>query len=335
MKLSMILLILVLVLSGCGAASGPSTTAPGASATQATPTTVRVGLDWTPNTNHTGLYVAQNKGWYTEQGLDLEIVQAQEGGTVEQLVASGQLDVGVSYQEGVTQARIEGLPIVSIAAVIQHNTSGFASRQQAGITTPAQFEGKRYGAYGSPTERAVLQGLMECADADFEQLSFIDIGSSDFFVATERGNIDLAWIFEGWTGMEAQQRGIPLNIVMLRDLNCIPDYYTPVLTTSERMVAEQPDLLRRFMAATSAGYQFAITNPDQAGDILVAAAPELDPGLVKRSQQYLAPEYQADAPRWGEQRTETWRNYAQWMADRQLIKTMIEPEQAFTNQFLP
>ena len=79
-------------------------------------TPVKVGLDWTPNTNHTGLYVAQQKGYYRDNGLEVEIVQAQEGGTVEQLVATGRLAFGVSYQEFVTQARAEEVPVVSIAA---------------------------------------------------------------------------------------------------------------------------------------------------------------------------------------------------------------------------
>ncbi|WP_322816087.1 ABC transporter substrate-binding protein [Chloroflexus sp.] len=325
-----LLLGLIVVLTACGSAATPP-------ATEAPLTTVRVGLDWTPNTNHTGLYVAQAQGYYRDQGLQVEILGAQEGGTVEQLVAAGRLDFGISYQEGVTQARVEGVPIVSIAAIIQHNTSGFASRVEEGITSPRDFIGKKYGAFGSPIEEAVIRGLLECAGVSdqFEQVQFVDIGSSDFFVATERDEVDFVWIFKGWTGIEAEVRGVPLNIVMMNDVQCIPDYYTPVIITSEKMIAEQPDLVRRFLAATSAGYRFAIDRPAEAAEILLQAAPELDAELVRRSQQYLATQYQADAPRWGEQKLEVWRAYAQWMAERNLIVRMIEPEKAFTNEFLP
>ncbi|PMP76173.1 MAG: ABC transporter substrate-binding protein [Chloroflexus aggregans] len=326
------LLTLVILLTACGSGAATPTTS-----TQAPLTKVRVGLDWTPNTNHTGLYVAQAKGYYAQQGLEVEILGAQEGGTVEQLVATGRLDFGISYQEGVTQARVEGVPIVSIAAIIQHNTSGFASRAEEGITSPRDFIGKKYGAFGSPVEQAVIKGLLECAGVgdQFDQVQFVDIGSSDFFVATERDEVDFVWIFKGWTGIEAEVRGVPLNIVMMNDLQCIPDYYTPVLITGEKLIAEQPDLVRRFLAATSAGYRFAIEQPGEAADILLKAAPELDAELVRRSQQYLAGQYQAEAARWGEQKLEVWRAYAQWMADRNLIARMIEPEKAFTNDFLP
>ncbi|ABY33675.1 MAG TPA: ABC transporter substrate-binding protein [Chloroflexus aurantiacus] len=325
-----LLLGLIVILTACGAATTPAVSEPPL-------TTVRVGLDWTPNTNHTGLYVAQAQGYYRDQGLQVEILGAQEGGTVEQLVAAGRLDFGISYQEGVTQARVEGVPIVSIAAIIQHNTSGFASRVEEGITSPRDFIGKKYGAFGSPIEEAVIRGLLECAGVgdQFDQVQFVDIGSSDFFVATERDEVDFVWIFKGWTGIEAEVRGVPLNIVMMNDVQCIPDYYTPVIITSEKMIAEQPDLVRRFLAATSAGYRFAIDRPAEAAEILLQAAPELDAELVRRSQQYLATQYQADAPRWGEQKLEVWRAYAQWMAERNLIARMIEPEKAFTNEFLP
>lgn len=321
-------LAVALLLAACGGAVPPG-------GETAELDTLRVGLDWTPNTNHTGLYVAQAQDYYAANGLEVEIVQAQEGGTVEQLVATGRLDVGVSYQEAVTQARVEGLPVVSIAAIIQHNTSGFASRASEGITSPLDFAGKTYGAFGSPIERAVLQALMDCAGGDFEAIAFVDIGTTDFFVATERDQVDFAWVFQGWTGIEAEVRGVPLNIVMINEQDCIPNYYTPVLITSEQMIAEQPDTLTRFLNATSQGYTFAIENPDAAADLLLEAAPELDAELVRASQRYLADEYQAEAARWGQQEADVWRGYAEWMAARDLIPQMIQPEEAFTNRFLP
>ena len=89
---------------------------------------VTVILDWTPNTNHTGLYVAKEKGYYKDLGLDVEIIQPSEGSSL-QLLAAGKGDFAISYQEDLTYARTSDnpLPVKAIAAVIQHNTSGFAS----------------------------------------------------------------------------------------------------------------------------------------------------------------------------------------------------------------
>jgi ABC-type nitrate/sulfonate/bicarbonate transport system substrate-binding protein len=321
-----LLLVLTAAIEGCQAV-GPEATA--------APTPVLVMLDWFPNTNHTGLYVALDKGWYAEQGLDVQIIEPAEGSTLAQVVAAGQADFGVSYQEEVSYARAEDLPIVSIAAVIQHNTSGFASPADRGITQPKDLEGKRYGSWGSPIERAVLDALMTCDGGDVEEVGFIDVGFADFFTIVQR-DVDFAWIFYGWTGIEAELRGVPLNVIMLNDWDqCVPDYYTPVLITSEQNIAEKPELLRRFMDATARGYEFAIQSPGDAAEVLLKYAPESNPELVRASQEWLSPQYQADAPSWGEQKLEIWKTYADWMADLELLPRHIEAEKAFTNEFLP
>jgi len=171
-------------------------------------------------------------------------------------------------------------------------------------------------------------------DADFSKIEMVNIGDADFFASMERG-IDFSWIFQAWTGIEAQLKNMPLNYISLRDENQVFDYYTPVLITSENKIAQNPELIRKFMQATAKGYQYSIDNPDQAAAILLKAVPELNQELVVASQKYLAAEYQADAPRWGEMKPEVWKDYADFMFENQLIDKNIDTQKAFTNQFLP
>lgn len=294
---------------------------------------VTVLLDWFPNTNHTGLYVARDKGYFRDLGLDVTLLQPEEGSS-SQLVATGKADFAVSSQEGVTQARAEDIPVVSIAALIQHNTSAFASLESAGIKTVKDFEGRRYGGWGSPIEEAVLTAVMRDAGADYSKVKNITIGTTDFFSTIGRES-DFQWIFYGWDGVEAERRGTKLNLIFLTDLNPVLDYYTPVLITSEQHIKNKRDLVQRFVTATSQGYRFAIENPDAAADILIRAAPELNADLVRKSQAWLSPRYQAEASRWGEQKAEIWEGYAKWLSERKLINTMIDVNAAFTNEFLP
>jgi ABC-type nitrate/sulfonate/bicarbonate transport system substrate-binding protein len=294
---------------------------------------VSVVLDWTPNTNHTGLYVARDKGYFEEQGLDVEILKPGEAGA-DQLVASGKAEFGVGYQEGVTQARVQDVPIVSIAAVIQHNTSGFASPKEKGITSPTDFQGKKYGGWGSPVEKAVMSSIMKQQNADVEKVDFVNIGDTDFFTAVKR-DVDFAWIFYGWTGIEAEIRGEELNMLYVKDYSEKLDYYTPVLTTNEKMIENDPDTVKAFLAAASKGYELAMDNPEEAAQILLEAEPDLDKELVMKSQEWLAPRYQDDADRWGEQKLEVWENYADWMYENQLLDKKLESKKAFTNEFLP
>lgn len=293
---------------------------------------VTVTLDWTPNTNHTGLYVALEKGLYKEQGLDVRIVQPGQGYT-DQIVATGKSEFGVSYQENVTRARSEGIPLVSIAAIMQHNTSCFASLKDANIKTVKDFEGKRYGSWDSPSEIAVLKAVMQKAGADFNKVRIVS-GVTDFFSTIGR-DADFEWIYMGWDGIEAGLRKMELNRIMLKDLEPALDYYTPVLVTSEDIIRQKPDLVKRFMKATSAGYQFAIQNPNAAADILLKHAPELKPQLVQASQQYVSAQYQADSPVWGLQKAEVWQRFQDWMAAQNLLKQTTDMNKAFTNQFLP
>ncbi|GIQ64720.1 nitrate ABC transporter substrate-binding protein [Paenibacillus cisolokensis] len=327
---------LALLLSACGSSGGAKD--PEAQTGEGEPqekelTKVQLVLDWTPNTNHTGLYVARDKGFFKEQGLDVEIVQPGEAGA-DAMVAKGTAEFGVSYQESVTLARVQGVPIVSIAAVIQHNTSGFAAPADKNIKEPKDFEGKKYGGWGSPVEEAMLASIMEEQGADVSKVDIVNIGNADFFTAVKR-DIDFAWIFYAWTGIEAELRGEKLDILYVADYSDKLDYYTPVLTTSESLIAEKPELVKAFLAGAAKGYEFAIDNPEEAAEVLIAAEPDLNAELVRASQTWLSPKYRDDAPRWGEQKLEVWQKYAEWMYEHKLLEKELEAEKAFTNDFLP
>lgn len=296
---------------------------------------ITIILDWVPNTNHTGMYVALEKGYYEEAGLDVEIIQPTAGGSAD-LIAAGQGEFGISYQEQVTYARTaeNPLPVKAIAALIQHNTSGFASPVDRGILSPKDFEGKRYGGWGSPMEVATLKGLMEVDGGDYSQLETVDIGAIDYFTAVEE-HVDFTWIYYGWDGVNAELMDYPIDFILLQDVDSDLDFYTPVIVASEETLAEQPEMVKAFLAATAQGYLDAIEDPDAAAELLVAAVPEIDAELAKASQRYLADQYIADADRWGEMKESFWTNYSGWMYENGLLSQPLEVKEAFTNDYLP
>ncbi len=294
---------------------------------------ITVVLDWTPNTNHTGLYVALENGYFEEQGLDVEIIQPADG-SAEQLVAAGTAQFGISFQENVTLARAEGMPVVSIAAVIQHNTSGFISRVEENIKSPADFEGKKYGGWGTDIETTTVKYLMEKAGADPEKVGIVTMGDTDFFAASEAGEIDFAWIYEGWTLLEAGTRGVSVNYFNMKDFDEVFDYYTPVIITSEKNITENDETITKFMKAVVKGYEYAIQNPSDAAGMLLKHAPELDEELILLSQEFLADRYKDDAPYWGYQNKNVWLRYTEWLYENGFIEEMIEVEEAYTNAYL-
>ena len=323
LAITCLLLIVALTAIGCGSPVDD----------ELTPVTLM--LDWVPNTNHTGIFAAAANGYFEEAGLAVEIIQPGEV-YPEAAVASGSADFGISFQEYVTLARANDVPIVSIAAVLQHNTSGFATAAALNVTGPADFEGLRYGSFGTPFEVPTLEVLMKCAGADADRLEIRETGWADPLALISEDQIDMAWIFYGWQGLQAAQKGVDLNLVMLKDyFDCVPDYYTPVVIVNEDTIANSPLVVKAFMAALSRGYDFAVENPDAAAAILLTAAPELDAELVSASQDWLTPYYRADAPRWGEQKLSVWQDYADWMAEHGIITAPIAAADAFTNRFLP
>lgn len=318
-------LLVLLIIAGLLALTGCSPAVP------EEPEQVTILLDWTPNTNYSGIYAAIEEGFYDEYDLNVDVIEAP--GSVVQMVAAGQAEFGISYQEEVTYARSNEIPIISIAAIIQNNTSGFASLKDREIETPADFEGKSYGGWGSPVEEAMIEALMEDYDADFDQVDIVTTGEVDSLIVIER-EADFAWIYYGWTGIEAELKGMELNFIELSEEEPALNYYTPVIITSEKLAEDNPELAERFMKATAEGYRLAIDYPDTAAEHLLTHAPELDEELVRASQEWLAGEYQADAETWGIQELETWERYGQWLYQYDLIDDLPDFEYAFTNQFL-
>lgn len=296
-------------------------------------TAVSFVLDWTPNTNHTGIYAAKAQGFFEEEGLDVDIMLPGEVGST-QLIATGNADFGISYQEGMMMARSEGMPIVSVAALIQQNTAGYASPVEYGITEPKDFEGKVFGGVGSDLERAMMETIMKESGADIDQVEFKNIGDADYFVAVER-DVDFSLVYQGWTGIEAELRGKELNMVYLKDFSDALNFYTPILATNEKTIQDNPELVEKFVRATVKGYLYAIDNPGEAAQLLIDSEPDLDPELVKKSQEWLSTKYLDDAAVFGIQEIERWQKVNDFMVEHGILTESLEVEQAFTNQFLP
>lgn len=332
--------LLTLLLSGCsfGTSSSPSSSYTGKLAK------VTLALDFAPNTNHTGIYVAQQKGWYRENGIDLNILPLGQTAP-EQLVEAHQADFAISYTEAVTVERGKEQPLVSLGAIIQHNTSALVSLKSSGLDSVAKLAGKTYAGFYAPSyEKPVISLALNCGGASNSNFNDVD-SSVEVLQALKSGKWDFAWIFVGWQGIEAQRAGVALNTFPITDY-CIPDYYTPVIVTNESLIKQQPDVIKRFMKATAEGYTYAIQHPKEAADLLIQGAPKGafdDKQLVYDSQNYLSPRYAQDAKCWGYQTLEKWTNYPRFMynhgaildANNNPLKTEPDYASAFTNQFLP
>ncbi|MBR2045165.1 MAG: ABC transporter substrate-binding protein [Agathobacter sp.] len=293
-------------------------------------------LDWTPNTNHTGLYVAQELGYFEEAGLEVEIVQPPEDGA-EVLVASGKAQFGVSFQDSMAPAFAgdNPLPITAVAAVIQHNTSGIISRAGEGMDTPKGMEGHNYATWNGSIELATLKAVVEADGGDFDKVELIPSKVTDEVSALKTNSVDSIWIFYAWAGVKTELEELDTDYFAFADIDPVFDYYTPVIISGNKFLDENPDTAKAFMSALSKGYQYAIENPEEAADILCKAAPELDKELVVASQKYLTEQYQADAEFWGQIDANRWNNFYKWVNDNDLVEGEIPLDTGFSNEYLP
>ena len=292
--------------------------------------TITFVLDWTPNTNHTGIYVALQKGWFEEAGLKVDVVQPPEGGSA-LLVASGKAQFAVTAQDSIA------MPLTTVAAILQHNTSGIVSRAGEGMDTPKGLEGHKYATWDSPVEKATIRQVMAADGGDFDKVELIPSTVTDEVSALKSGDVDAIWIFYGWAGIACEVAGLPIDYFDFADFDPVLDFYTPIIVSNNDWLASNPETAKAFLAALSRGYEYAAENPKEAADILMEAAPELKSNaeLVYRSQEYLAGEYIADAARWGEIDPDRWGGYFTWLNDNGLMETPLDPGMGFTNEYLP
>lgn len=298
------------------------------------PEDVTVILDYVANTNHTGMYVALDQGYYEEEGLNVNIIEPTEGATAT-LIAVGKGDFGISYQEDVTVALTsdDPLPIKAIAAIIQHNTSGFATYADKNIKSPKDFEGKTYAGWGGPGEEAVLKAVMTQAGGDFSKLTMVISDGSGFEALKDKA--DIMWFYEAWDNVKCQLNDFPIEYTPVRDLDERLDYYTPVIIAADKTLEERPEMVRRFLAATEKGYEYAVNEPEKSAEILQKYAPDYSLEMLTLSQKYLASKYKEDSDKWGVMKDEVWDNYTGFMAEYGVIDKNIPAKECYTNEFLP
>lgn len=292
-------------------------------------------LDYTPNTNHTGIYVAQAKGYLADEGIELEIIQPAEN-SAEAIIVSGKAQVGVSYQDYLANvlAADANASIAAVAAVIQHNTSGIMSRQEDNITSPRGMENHRYATWDLPVEQATIKQVMTDDGGDYSKVTLVPYSVDDEVSGLKANLFDTVWVFEGWAVQNAAVQNYPVNYFSFRQINDVFDFYTPVIAANTTYAQENPEVIKAFLRALKKGYEFAIQNPSEAADILCTEVPELDQNLVKKSQEYLAGQYQADAESWGVIDGTRWSKFYAWLNEKGLVEHELNTQSGWTNTYL-
>lgn len=295
---------------------------------------IKIVLDWVPNTNHTGLYVAKDLGYFKEEGLDVEIVQPPEGSTTA-LIGAGGAEFGISFQDTLAKsfAKENPVPVTAVAAILQHNTSGIISLKEKGIDSPKKLEGKKYATWEDNIEQAILKKLVTDDKGDFSKVKLIPYTITDV-VTGLKTDVDAVWVYYAWDGIATERAGLQTNFLKIRDYGEELDYYSPVIIANNDFLKKNPEIAKKVLKAIKKGYEYAMKNPEESAKILVKNSPELDINLVTASQKWISKEYQSDAKEWGIIDENRWNRFYEWLYKNKAVEREIPKDFGYSNEYL-
>lgn len=344
--LPIILISLLLIVSGCSTTNTSKNTPTTDSATHAQQTDpsateptsdtkdkLSIMLDWYPNAVHSFIYVAQEKGYFADQGLDVDIQMPADTNDSLKLVAAGKIDLALSYQPQILLARGENIPVRSIAAVVRHPLVHLLTEANGNVSTPKDLDGKTVGYSSIPLYEAMVRTMISHDGGNPDNMNLVDVGF-DLIPSLASGQADA--IMGGFINHEQlilEKEGHAMKSINPVDYG-VPDYYELVLTASEAGIEAKKEQLTRFVKAIQEGQKYVTEHPEEALNILLAHENEtspLDPEIENKSLAILLPLMNEQGQQFGRQEMESWENVRTWLVEKALIPESVKAEDAFIN----
>ncbi len=323
----MLLGLLCAAPAACGSASGNSGSARG-------PEKVTLTLDWYPNADHAGIYAAQERGFFEDAGLEVEIRQPSDPAAVLQLVAAGRSEFGVSYENEMTNAAARDIPAVSVMAIMQEPLNSIISLKGSGIAGPEDLADKKVGYAGASFGTAVIDTVLREAGENPSSVEKVNVGY-DLRPALTSGRVDAVvdayWNIEA---VELAQEGFETDVIKLPEVG-VPNYNELVVATGDRYAREEPETVRRFVSALAKGHAYVAEHPDAARDALIKANEELDPEVAEETLRLTAPLFVDEGEPVGYQDPKEWQTYVDWAVENDVLPRQVDVDEAMTNEFLP
>lgn len=299
---------------------------------------IRVALDWTPNTNHTGFYVAAELGYYAEQNLDVELLTPDQDEyliTPAKKLELGQADVALAPFESVISLTTKANPlrVSAIAALLREDISAIVALSTNTIKRPRELDGRIYASYKARYEDAIVKQMI-INDGGQGDLTITYPNKLGIWNTLLAGSADATWIFDNWEGVEADAQGVGLTKFRLTDYG-IPYGYSPVLFTTHEQIKTNAETLRRFLSATKKGFLYAAANVPESADLLARHVPERDRAAIDlaKSQAYTAA-YYSDETNWGRMEASRVRAFVDWLRQHELETQLPDETGLFTNELL-
>ncbi len=329
MKRIIVLMMACLLLTGCGNSSAPGEDP------EAAPETVDVVLDWYPNAVHAFLYQAMDKGYFAEEGLNVNILFPSGSNDPLTMPAVGKADIGFYYQEDTIIAKAnEDVPVKVLGAVVQQPISIMASLKENGITRPEDLIGKTIGYSGTQFGEVAVNQLLQSVGASLEDVEMIDVGF-DLMSSMTTHNVDATYgCFINHEIPALEEEGFEMDYMELTDYG-VPNYYALMLVTGEKQLETKKDTYTRFLRACQKG--FAEMKADPAGSLKLMMEHQnaenfpLTESVEKKSFDVLLPLMEtAEAP-FLSQDAAVWQENIDWLHENGMIQSTFDPEEVMVD----
>ena len=321
------LLICALLLCGCGADKNDA----GAGELKE----LDVVLDWYPNALHAFLYVAIEKGCYEEEGLKVNIQFPSNSNDAISLVAAGQADIGLYYQQDVIQARTQqNVPVKSIGAVVQGPLNIVLSLEEKNITTAQDLVGKTIGYAGTELSEALIRSIMNYVGADYGDVTMIDVGF-DLMSSMTTGNVDATiGCLVNHEVPQMEEEGFSVNWFDLDEYG-VPTYYEGVFLANDDAIADDSETLSAFLRASAKGFADMKADPEAALEILLNHQNEenfpLSETVERKSMEVLLPLMETADAAFLSQSDACWQENIDWMLEQGLISETVALDEVRVN----
>ena len=314
-----LLLVCAMLLCGCGASAGDNETS-GLKE-------LDVVLDWYPNALHAFLYVAIEKGYYEEEGLKVNIRFPSNANDAISLVAAGQADIGLYYQQDVIQARAQqDVPVKSIGAVVQGPLNIVLSLEEKGIISAGDLVGKTIGYAGTELSEALIRSIMQYVGADYSDVTMIDVGF-DLMSSMTTGNVDATiGCLVNHEVPQMEEEGFSVNWFDLDDYG-VPTYYEGIFLASDETIANDSETLQAFLRASAKGFADMKADPEAALATLLANQNAenfpLSETVERKSMGVLIPMMETADAAFLSQSDACWQENIDWMLEQGLIDAAV------------
>jgi len=288
--------------------------------------TIKIVLDWFPNTNHTGFYIALKKSYFEEAGLDVQI-----SGDVHGVLDTHGADIILGPQISMLEKMAEGIELTAIATLTQRCDSGIVSLKESGITSPKMLEGKRLTHWNPEWFHGVVGEAVRIDGGDYSKINLVPMDVGDI-VSTLGNTADATWVYENWENQELIEAGKEINYFALADIHPLFDFCAPCLGASRQIIEERPNDVRKFLACLDRAYIEVANKPEESILFVKEYMQKVSDALLIRSQKHLATILLDNTGHWGYMAPERWNPMADWLVTNGFCDKRRNTE--FTNEFL-